>query len=134
MSEPFEMLPPRLPDGWWAGHSRYRRYVLFAGTGALLWTSALILLRGVAALAEGARAWQAYLANLASGLGVVLMALLLVGALFFAIRWLRVGVKVATVGIGPIPSAPAPLVYALNFGGLAALSSLLLLILGGVIL
>ena len=79
-------------------------------------------------------AWQAYLARLGSGVGVLLMGMILLGTLFFAIRWLRVGVKVATVDIGPVPAPPAPLVFALSYGGLVGLTGLLLLILAGVIL
>ncbi len=134
MSGPAEMLPARLPDGWWFGHARYRRYVVFAATGGVLWAGALIVVGGIVALGRGVHAWQASLARLGSGVGVLLMGMILLGTLFFAIRWLRVGVKVATVDIGPVPAPPAPLIFALNYGGLAALTGLLLLILAGVIL
>lgn len=134
MSGPAEMLPPRLPDGWWSGHARYRRYVLFAATGGVLWLGALVVVAGIVALGQGVQAWQAYLANLGSAVGVLLMGMILLGTLFFAIRWLRVGVKVATVEIGPVPAPPAPLLFALHYGGLVALTGLLLLILAGVIL
>ena len=53
MSGPAEMLPARLPDGWWFGHARYRRYVLFAATGGVLWAGALIVVGGIVALGRG---------------------------------------------------------------------------------
>jgi fumarate reductase subunit C len=126
--------PPQLPDGWWMGHARYRRYVLFAATGGVLWMAALIVLGGINALARGAAAWETYLASLRSPIGVVVMGLIVVSILFFAFRWLRVGVKIALVDIGPIPGPPEPVIWVAHFAGLAALTGLLLLILGGVIL
>jgi fumarate reductase subunit C len=126
--------PAQLPDGWWLGHARYRRYVLFAATGGMLWLAALIVLGGINALGRGAAAWDAYLASLASPIGVVVMTLIVISILFFAFRWLRVGVKIPLVDIGPIAAPPEPVIWVVHFGGLAALTAVLLLILSGVIL
>ena len=126
--------PAQLPDGWWMGHARYRRYVLFAATGGVLWLAALIVLGGIRALGNGAAAWEAYLASLGSPIGIVVMSLIVISTLFFAFRWLRVGVKIPLVAIGPVPAPPEPVIWVAHFGGLAALTGLLLLILGGVIL
>jgi fumarate reductase subunit C len=116
------------------GHPRYRRYVLFAATGGILWLAGLIVLGGIRALGNGAAAWDAYLASLGRPIGVVVMSLITICTLFFALRWLRVGVKIPLVQIGPIGAPPEPLIWAAHFGGLAALTGLLLAILGGVVL
>jgi fumarate reductase subunit C len=108
--------------------------VLFAGTGLLLAVDALLLLEAVGALARGPEAWAALLASSRSGLGLGVGLFLLVGTLFFSVRWLRVGVKVPTVRIGVIPEPPAPLVYVAHFGGLALCTGVVLLLLAGVIL
>lgn len=126
--------PAQPPAGFWIGHPRYRSYVLFAATGVMLWVGGLIVLGGVAALGTGAAAWDDYLANLGSALGVVMMTLILIPTLFFALRWLRVGVKVQTVEIGPLPRLPAPVWLVLYYAAFGALTALLLLLLGGVIL
>jgi fumarate reductase subunit C len=133
-SEPTRSAPARPPEGFWLSHARYRAYVLFAGTGLLLWLGALILLRGLWALGQGVAAWNAYVAALASPGGVAAMLVILAATVFFALRWLWIGVKVATVDLGPIPAPPAPLVFVAHYAGLAALTALVLLVAAGVIL
>ena len=131
---PTPTAPARPPDGWWTGHPRYRNYVFFSASGVVLSAACVVLLFGVHALATGHAAWQAYLANLGSVPGQILCWPLLLGTLFFAVRWLRVGVKIPQVPLGPLPAPPAAALWAAHFGGLLALSALLLLILSGVIL
>ena len=125
--------PARRPDGWWWAHPRYRSYVLFAATGFVLVIAALMLLRAVTVLGEGAAAWNAFLDGL-GGPTLVLNALFWVGIVFFAVRFLRVGTKVNAVPIGPLPALPEPVWLAVSVGGLVAASALILLIMWGVIL
>ncbi len=132
--EPTRTAPPRPPEGFWLGHPRYRAYVLFAGTGAMLWLGALVLVRGLFALGEGVAAWNAYLAALGSPPAVLAMVLILGSAIFFALRWLWIGIKVATVDLGPIPAPPAPVIFVAHYAGFAALTALVLLVAAGVIL
>jgi fumarate reductase subunit C len=108
--------------------------MLFAGTGLVLAVDALLLLEAVGALAGGPEAWAALLESSRSATGLGAGLFLLLGTLFFSVRWLRVGVKVPTVRIGVIPEPPAPLVYFAHFGALALCTALVLLVLGGVIL
>ncbi len=132
--EPTRTAPPPKPEGFWLTHARYRSYVLFAGTGALLWLGALILARGLFALGEGVAAWNAYLAALGSPAGVVLMLVIFAATVFFALRFLWIGIKVATVDLGPIPAPPAPAIFVLHYADLATLTAVLLLVASGVIL
>ncbi len=134
MSAPTRTAPARPPDGFWLNHPRYRSYVLFAATGLVLTIDALIVLRAARALGDGPDAWARYLAAFATPMGIVVSVVLLFVTLFFSIRWLRVGVKVATVRIGPVPAPPAPVILVLHYAGLGALTGLVLLVLGGVIL
>ncbi len=134
MSAPTRTAPARPPDGFWMNHPRYRSYVLFAATGLVLTIDALIVLRAARALGDGPDAWARYLGAFATPIGIVASVVLLFVTLFFSIRWLRVGVKVATVRIGPIPAPPAAVVLVLHYVGLGALTGLVLLVLGGVIL
>ena len=126
--------PARAPDGWWTGHPRYRNYVLFAATGAVLSTACVVLLLGIRALGQGNAAWQSYLAQLGSVPGQLLCWFLLFGILFFSLRWLRVGVKIPLVRLGLLPAPPEGVIWVAHFAGLFALTALLLLIVGGVIL
>ena len=134
MSAPTRTAAARPPDGFWLSHPRYRSYVLFAATGLILAIDALIVLRAAHALGRGPEAWSSFLAAFATPVGIVSSWVLLVGTCFFSIRWLRVGVKVATVRIGPLPAPPAPLVLVAHYAGLAGVTVLVLLLLGGIIL
>lgn len=125
--------PARPPDGFWVWHPRYRSYVLFAGTGLLLAIAAALVVRAVRVLGEGAAAWQAYLEGLA-GPAAALNALVFVGVVWFALRFLRVGIKALSVPIGPLPALPQPLLWAVQVGGLVVMNLLIALIMFGVIL
>ncbi len=132
MSEVTRTAPARVPDGWWTGHTRYRNYVLFAGSGMVLMGVCVMLLLALQALAGGSESWQAFVTWLGQAPVLALSSFLLLGTLFFSIRWLRVGAKIPSVKLGFMP-APAPaLILVAHFGGLVAVSSILLLILSGV--
>jgi fumarate reductase subunit C len=131
---PTRTSPARAPDGFPFSHTRYRWYILFGATGLVLAVDALVLLRAVQVLGQGPAAWDGFVASFASPLGMILGAVLVVGTLFFAFRWLRVGVKVPTVRIGSLPAAPAPVVLVAHFVGLVVFTALALLLLGGIIL
>jgi fumarate reductase subunit C len=133
-SEPTRSAPARAPEGFFLGHRRYLTYVLFAATGLTLWLGALILLRGVFALGQGVSAWNAYLDALGSPAGVLAVVVILASNVFFALRFLWIGVKVATVDLGPIPAPPAPAVFVAHYAGLVVLTALVLLVASGVIL
>lgn len=126
-------LPARVPDGWWTGHTRYRYYMLFGMAGGLLAVVSLVLLAGVRALAGGADAWAGYQALLGSPPGLLLSAVLLVSTGFFAMRWLRVGVKVPQVALGPLPAPAGWLILIAHFAGLVTISLVILLLLSGVV-
>ncbi len=126
--------PARAPDGWWMGHPRYRNYVFFTATGFVLSAACVVLLFGIRALGQGHAAWQTYLAHVGSLPGQLLCWLLLFGTLFFSLRWLRVGVKIPLVRLGLLPAPPEGVIWVAHFAGLFALTALLLLIVGGVIL
>jgi len=127
-------LPPRAPDGWWMAHKRYRMFMLFALASGVLSLVSIVLLMGVRALAHGVDAWTAYLAILGSPLGLGVSAALLVPTCFFSLRWLRVGVKVPQVALGPLPAPGAGVLYVLHYAGLATVTLLVFLLLSGVVL
>jgi fumarate reductase subunit C len=133
-SSPTRVAPPRPPDGFGFGHPRYRGYLLFGATGLFLVIDALIVLRAAQALGEGPVAWASFLAAFATPVGLVASVVLVGITLYFSIRWLRVGVKVATVRIGFMPAAPTPAVLVGHYVALVALTGLVLLLLGGIIL
>jgi fumarate reductase subunit C len=127
-------LAARPPDGFWTKHPRYFWYVLFAATAIPLAIAAVIVLVALSALGGGAQSWETFLNVLASPPMVLLDLLLLVGILYFSLRFLIVGVKIPAVKLGPVPAFP-PVVYLVaHLGGLAALSLVVLVLFSGAIL
>jgi fumarate reductase subunit C len=127
-------LPARAPDGIWLSHPRYRWYILFAATGFILAAICIELLFAFAALGRGYAAWSSFLAVMSSPPMLLLNGLLWISLLFFSLRFLRVGVKIPTVQLGPIPGPPAPVILVAHFGGLIVVSLALLVILSGAVL
>jgi fumarate reductase subunit C len=127
------MLPARPPDGWWTGHPRYRRYVLFASTGLAIAAVDLLLLAALASLGSGHAAWASFQARLASTPGLAVSALLLVALFFFAVRWMRVGAKIPAVRLGILPAPNVTLVLVMQMLGLVSMFAGLVVLLSGAI-
>jgi fumarate reductase subunit C len=115
------------------GHTRYRHYVMFAATGVVLVLDCLLLLAGVRALSTSVAAWQSYLSALASPLGLIFVVLMLVGTLFFALRWLRVGAKIPGVLLGNLQSTTMPLILVGHFAGFITITLVLIVLLSGIV-
>ncbi len=133
MSSRTPTLAPRTPDGWWTGHRRYRRYVLFAGTGIVLVAVNVLLLGAVRALGQGAADWIAYLGFLRSAAGLVITLALLVGTVFFALRWLRVGAKIPGVLLGHLQNQTVPLILVAHFAGFVTITLVVIVLLSGIV-
>ncbi len=131
---PTRTAPARPPDGFFLEHPRYRLYMLFTATGLVVALDALILLRAAKSLGEGPEAWASFQQVFQSGIGISYAFILFMATLFFAIRFLFLGVPVFTVRIGALPAPPARLVLVGQFAGFIGGSALVLLILSGVIL
>ncbi len=131
---PTRTAPARPPDGFFLEHPRYRLYVLFEATGLVIALDALILLHATSSLGEGPEAWASFQQVFQGPIGIAYAFILFTATLFFAIRFLLLGVTVFTVRIGGLPAPPAALVLFGQFAGLIGGSALVLLILSGVFL
>ena len=80
---------------WWARNPWFLRYMIREGSAVLLSAYALVLLAGLACLAQGPAAYDAWRALLATPVSILLhwVALLLVG--YHAITWFKVMPKTA---------------------------------------
>ena len=125
----------RKPDGFPLGWRRYRSYTLFAFTSVPIMVSAVGLLEGVHALAQGEDAWKAWLAALRQPHWLALSSFCLAFVLYFAIRFGWVGRKIGAGRIGPLPRPPLPLplLGIAPIGGFVTVWLVLLVILGGVL-
>ena len=132
-ASPTRTLPRRMPDGFWMQHTRYRNYVLFAATGLVLALVNVVLLLGVRALATSVAAWESYLAVLGSIPGVLFVLLLLLGTVYFALRFTYVGRKIPGVKLGPMPAVGMTVALVLNMSGLVTVWLVVLVLLSGVV-
>ena len=126
-------LPARKPDGFPLQHGRYFWYVLFAATGLVLTVASIELMCAIGALASGFTAWQGLLGVLRSPLVLLFNVAVLVGVLYFALRFLWVGVKIPSVQLGPIPAPPPPVILVAHFAGLLVVSLAVIVVLSGVV-
>ena len=81
--------------GWYRRNPRFMAYILREGTSVLLALYALILLRGLTALASGAESYERWLASLASPQSVVVHVAILIAAIYHAKTWFDVAPKAA---------------------------------------
>jgi fumarate reductase subunit C len=132
-ASPTRTLPARWPDGFPLQNRRYFWYFLFAGTGMVLTLAAIVVLCVLRALASGFGAWAGLLETLASPPVLLLNGLLWIGVLYFAVRFLWVGVKIPSVKLGPIPAPPASVILVGHFAGLITLSLVLIVLFSGVV-
>lgn len=79
--------------GWYRRNPRFMAYVLREGTSVFLAIYALILLRGLTALAAGPEPYAHWLESLASPLSVMLHVVILAAAVYHALTWFQVAPK-----------------------------------------
>jgi fumarate reductase subunit C len=107
--------------GWWRRNPYFGRYMLREASALALTAYALVLLAGLASLARGEAAFEAWRAMLATPLSIGLHALALPLLAYHSLTWFQVMPKTAP----RLPVAPG----LITAGGLAASAVLSLLIL-----
>jgi fumarate reductase subunit C len=108
--------PPWMPDGWWALHPRYRRYMLFGATGVVFAVMGLLVLRAVWALGTGPEAWRKQLESLRSPPYVVWHAFALPVVLWFGHRLFQLFPHTQPPRIGPLRRPPLRMISLALYG------------------
>jgi fumarate reductase subunit C len=80
----------RSTDGWWKRDPYYLRYMAMEATSVLVAVYAVILLVGLARLAQGEAAYNGWLAALKSGPSIALHVVILVVFLYHLWSWFKV--------------------------------------------
>jgi fumarate reductase subunit C len=120
-----------LPSDWWRREPRLFRYIVREGTSVFVGLYAAILMDGMIRLAQGRAAWEGYLAALSSPLGVTVQLVCLGFALFHTVTWFGVTPKAMPPILVKGERIPDRLIVRGHFALWAAVSLLVLLILGG---
>lgn len=111
-------------DGWWRKNPFFIRYMVREGSAVFLSAYALVLLVGLARLAQGEAAFEAWRSSLSSPLSIGFHAVALVFVAYHAFTWFQVMPKTA-----PRLPVPPTVVTAAGLGLSVVLSVLLLVVL-----
>jgi fumarate reductase subunit C len=122
--------PPQLPDRF-PFEGRYLAYTLFDLTGAIYLILGFVVLRVVWALGTGPVAWEALRESLKSPPWIAFHAIALASVCFVGVRFFRLFPKSQPPRIGPAKPPPRPVIFAALYAAWAAISVLMILILGG---
>jgi fumarate reductase subunit C len=104
-------------DGWWRRDPFFIRYMAREATAVFVVLYAVILLVGVARLAQGEASFNAWVAGLRGGAGIALHVAILVAFLYHTLSWFQIMPKTMApivVGGSKVPAT------AITLGGLAA--------------
>ncbi len=114
---------------WFFRHPRYMRYMAREITCIFIGAYTLILLCGLAHLAEGQASYDAFLQTLASPLSVAFQILTLILAVYHTVTWFNVTPKALPVQIGE-EFVPNGAIAGAHYAGWAVLSVFILFVSG----
>ena len=80
----------RSMNGWWRRDRFFVRYMIREATALIVAAYALVLLAGVACLAQGEAAWNGWLAQMRSPVSIVLHVLMLAVMLYHTYSWFEI--------------------------------------------
>ena len=121
----------RVSVWWWLKSRSYSFFVLRELTSVFVALAAFLLLGLVGSVAEGPRAYEAFLAGLGRPVVVALSAVTFVFVLFHAITWFHLAPKAMAVRVGG-KAVPDWVVACLNYAAWAVVTAgVAALLLGG---
>jgi fumarate reductase subunit C len=120
---------PRLPRGWWLGHGGYRRYMLRELSCIPIGVFAAMLVLALFRLGQGADAWLAFRAALATPPAIAWQVIALAFAVYHSVSWFTLAPRTMPLVVGDRKVPPA-WIAAAHFVLWLALSLAILLIVG----
>jgi len=110
---------------WWLGQRRYVVYMARELTSLFVGFYCALLVLGLWRLAQGAAAWEAFLAALSSPLGVAFQVVCLAFAAFHSVTWFALTPKAMPLMLrGEL--VPAKTIVGLHYGAWAVVSLIVL--------
>ena len=124
-SKPYIRTVPRY--SWWLTQGRYLRYMAREITSLFIGAYTAVLVVGLARLAEGRAAWDAYLEVLQSPLGVAFHIVALLFALYHTATWFNVTPKAMPLEVAG-RRLPGVAIVSAHYAGWVIVSAALLLL------
>jgi len=110
---------------WWLGQRRYVVYMARELTSLFVGFYCALLVLGLWRVAQGAAAWEAFLAALSSPLGVAFQVVCLAFAAFHSVTWFALTPKAMPLMLrGEL--VPAKTIVGLHYGAWAVVSLIVL--------
>ena len=110
---------------WWLGQRRYAVYMARELTSLFVGFYCALLVLGLWRVAQGAAAWEAFLAALSSPLGVAFQVVCLAFAAFHSVTWFALTPKAMPLMLrGEL--VPAKTIVGLHYGAWAVVSLIVL--------
>ena len=119
----------KIKRSWWLGHRRYAVYMVRELTSLFVGLYCALLVVGLWRLAQGAAAWEGFLAVLASPLGVAFQLVCLAFATFHSVTWFALTPKAMPLMLRGEPVA-AKTIVGLHYGAWAVVSLIVLIAAG----
>ncbi len=126
--KPYIRTVPRY--SWWLTQGRYLRYMAREITSLFIGAYTAVLVVGLARLAEGRAAWDAYLEALQSPLGVAFHLVALLFALYHTATWFNVTPKAMPLEVAG-RRLPGVAIVGAHYAGWVIVSAALLLLAAG---
>jgi fumarate reductase subunit C len=114
---------------WWLRQGRYKRYIAREVTCIFIGLYTAILLRGIACLAAGPEAYQAFLDTLKHPLYILFHLLALGFAAYNSVTWFGVTPKAMRVQMGE-DFVPDGVIAGVHYAGWAVISLIILFVAG----
>ena len=77
----------KVERNWWLQHPRYISYMIRELTSLFVGLYCVLLAVGLVRLAQGHSAWDGFVANLSSPLGISFQSICLVFAIYHSVTW-----------------------------------------------
>ncbi len=126
---PKPYIPPVPRYSWWLAQGRYFRYMAREITSLFIGAYAAVLVVGLARLAQGRAAWDAYLEALQSPLGVAFHIVALLFALYHTATWFKVTPKAMPLEVAG-RRLPGVAIVGAHYAGWVVVSAALLMLAG----
>ncbi|PIQ36823.1 MAG: fumarate reductase subunit C [Lysobacterales bacterium CG17_big_fil_post_rev_8_21_14_2_50_64_11] len=120
---------PTLPGNWWLKRPSYLRYMLRELTCIAIGAFAILLVFALLRLGQGAEAWQAFRAALATPLAIAWQLVALVFALYHSVTWFALAPRTMLLQIGT-RRVPAGWIAGAHYLSWVVLSAIVLVLSG----
>lgn len=114
---------------WWLSRRFYTVYMLRELTSLALMLYSILLTFGLIRLAQGAEAWQGFLAAVSSPLMVIFQLICLVAVVFHAVTWFQLTPRASPILVKG-EFVPASTIISIQYGVWAVVSVVILLAAG----